>query len=205
MMPPPVFLACIILLGWPSLKLIATLLSLPKWKCFKELQKQLKADNRYGGPEHKIIDLQAKEAKGEPLQILMPVLIFVGGVAFAFTEFFRKRPPNLPRSDMDIEDLKQQISDLRFKLAEAELPDTLPRGSALWSDCRFETLEQLAFDLAMLRYPVAAIFALLSLVIVAPLVMVAEGLRASWKLIVIKIVHSSAYSTRAFARSVGVI
>ncbi|QBR70224.1 hypothetical protein CU048_01820 [Beijerinckiaceae bacterium] len=207
MMPPPVLLACMILLGWPSLKLIATLLSLPKWRRLRDLQRELKADVRYAEPEYKIIELQTKEAKGEPLQVLLPVLTLVGGVGFSLVEFYRIKPSNLPELDpnMEIEDLRQQIDELRYRLADIDLPDTLPRSSALWKDSRFVDLQQLAFELAMLRYPVASIITGLSIIIVAPLVMIVEGLRASWKLIVIKIIHSSVYSSRAFARSVGVI
>ena len=88
---------------------------MPKWKRLKDLQRELKADIRYGEPEHKIIELQTTEAKGEPLQVLMPVLIFVGGVSFAFVEFFKEKPYNVPQSDVDIyiETLRQQIGELR--------------------------------------------------------------------------------------------
>jgi hypothetical protein len=102
-------------------------------------------------------------------------------------------------------ELEERISEIRFKEADLEFPNTLSRASALWSDTRFAALQELAFDLAMLRYPVASILAALSLFIATPLVVAAKGLHASWKLITKALVHSSAYSSKVLARSLGVI
>jgi hypothetical protein len=203
MMPPPVLFATVILIGWPSLKLLATLLSLPKWRRLKQLHIELKADPSYDVAEHKLIDAQVSEAKGEPLQILMPILTLAGGVDFALSEFFGERKLATKGSEVDIVDLKRELSELRIRLAELDAPGALSRTSALWSDNRFISMENLAFELAMLRYPIASILNVLAILIIAPLIMLAEGLHASWRLVVMKILHSSVYLSRAFGRSVG--
>ncbi len=88
MMPLPLILATAILLGWPLLKLIATLLSRPLWRRVRELSAQLKLDERYGDAERTLIDRTIRDAKGEPLQILMPIFVLAGGIAFVFAHPF---------------------------------------------------------------------------------------------------------------------
>ena len=82
MMPIPVLLASVILLGWPLLKLIATLLSRPRWKRIKALAAEVRQDDAYGPEERALVDLSLAESKGEPLQILMPISGSCGRLCF---------------------------------------------------------------------------------------------------------------------------
>jgi hypothetical protein len=216
MMPLPLILATVILLGWPLLKLVATLLSRPLWRRVKELSAQLKLDERYGDAERTLIDRTIRDAKGEPLQILMPIFVLAGGIAFAFAHPFGVFAKDDESESEDsqsesIEEIRRKLSEvesqaaqLGLKLALESTPQ-LPRSSPMWADKRFQLLGDLSLRLAWLRYPVASLLTGLAALIVSPLIFVAEGLRASAWAVVQRLVVSSAYSSRVFARSVGVI
>ncbi len=210
MMPLPLILATAVLLGWPVLKLIATLFSRPLWRRVRELSAQLKLDERYGDAEHTLIDRTIENAKGEPLQILMPIFVLAGGVAFAFAH-----PFGIFAKDDESESVEEvawrasskaefQAAQLGLKLG-LEFTPRPPRSSPIWTDERYQLLADLSFRLSLLRYPVASLLTGLAALIVSPLIFVAEGLRASAWAVVQRLVLSSAYSSRIFARSVGVI
>jgi hypothetical protein len=204
MMPLPVLLASAILLGWPLLKLLATLLSRPKWKRIKELAADVRQDESYCPEERSLPDLQLAEAKGEPLQILMPILALTGGFAFAGVRL-AGAPFGRSRMAETVAELEQEILELELQRANLELERPLSSKSPIWGDRRFQEMQELAFELALLRYPVASILTLLAIVIVAPFIAISEGLHASWRLVLRRLIVSSAHSSRAFARSVGVI
>ncbi|WP_374305963.1 hypothetical protein [Methylocella sp.] len=203
------------LLGWPLLKLVATLISQPLWRRAKILAAQIKADESYGAAERARVDRTMAHAKGEPLQILMPVFVLAGGVAFAFTHPFDVVSMLNGGQSLAAENarqellLQQEYREFEASLveldAEASFAPKLPDGSLLWSDDRFERLCDLAFSLAALRYPVSSLLTALAALVVAPLIFVGAGLRASAWLVLRRLVLSSAYSSRIFARSVGVI
>ncbi len=214
MMPLPVLMASAILLGWPLLKLVATLISRPIWRRFQELSTQLKQDDSYGEAERALIDIKLKEAKGEPLQILMPIFVFAGGIAFAFAHPFSAFGQRSAAESADrhvepesVDELRRELSDLESRMAKLglELMRAPPRNSPLWSDSRFKMLEDISFRLSLLRYPVASLLTGVAALVVSPLIFASEGLRASAWPVVRRLVHSSAYSSRVFARSVGVI
>ncbi len=212
MMPLPVVLACAILIGWPLLKLVATLICRPQWRRARMLAADLKSDQSYGEAEHASIDRAIAEARGEPLQILMPLFVVAGGVAFAFAHPFNfiSKDETLDAANARQELIaKQELEELELRLRklriDLSLPPRPPRNSRLWNDSRYERLTALSFELSLLRYPVASLLTGLAALAVAPLIFMAEGLRASAWPVVRRLILSSAYSSRIFARSVGVI
>lgn len=205
MMPPPIVLAAAILLGWPLLKIAATLASRPLWKRARALAGQLKMDMWYDDAQRALIDDTIEDAKGEPLQILMPISVLAGGVALVFAHSFSRFVMDMRMADAagrEASEMEFRLAQLRLKLGVATRP---PRGPHIWTDERYRLLEDLSFRLSLLRYPVASLLTGLAALIVSPLIFVAEGLRApAWR-VVQHLVRSSAYSSKVFAHAVGVI
>ncbi len=120
MMPPPVLFACTILIGWPLLKLAATLWSRPIWRKLRDISAEIKTDKNYGDAERSLVGFYMRAAKGEPLQLL-PIPTFAGGIAFSIHRVLKIKEGEIRSFDISIEGLKRHISKLEFRNAKLDL------------------------------------------------------------------------------------
>lgn len=187
--PLPITLAFVILLGWPALKLITAALARPYWRRSQALRGALLSDPAYAGEDRRsVIDAELAEAKGQPIFLLMPVVVFFGGIAIAISELLGKS------------DIIDDASDLEDAPKFIELYGK----SALTHDRRFRELIDLSFTLNALHYPVCSILTLVALIAVSPLILICGGLKISLRLVFIRMLRSSATATMAFERGISV-
>ena len=187
--PVSVALAFAILLGWPVIKLIAAALARPRWRRVHALREALLSDPAYQSEaDRTVIDAEFAEARGQPIFLLMPVVVFFGGIAFAISELLGKS------------DLISDMNDLKGSPRFADLYGP----SAITNDQRFHEFVDLSFTLNALHYPVCSALTLVALILVSPLILLCGGLKMSLRLIFIRMLRSSANATLAFERGIGV-
>lgn len=188
-MPPLVFFMFSILIGWPLIKLGATIASRPRWDRQRRLKADLEADPRYGRLEQRVVAEKFQEGKGSLGQLALPFVAFFGGLALVLG--FPDREKDAARYD--------DIAVIRKKLFEVDYPEASETTFELLRDERFQALSLGAFELQMLRYPIATIMT--AVAIFPSLVMIAffHGLKLSVRHAARRIVESSQQTVKTFA------
>lgn len=180
-MPLPVICLVAVLLGWPALKLAATVASRARWKRFKAMEQELLRDERLTDEDRQSLQVLRREAFGGVLELFMPVIVLVAMPALVFGELFGSRPS-----------VVQHVK-------EAELGDAYTKkGSVLFRDPRFDQLAEWSVDLALLRYPVSSILGLTVLGMYLPLLLLANGLNVNLTTALHSLARSSAAAKSAF-------
>jgi hypothetical protein len=189
-MPLSIALAFAAIVLWPLIKVIAAIAGRPRWKQVRALEEALRNDAAYADPEDQaIIAREARDARGNPIFLLMPPVVFFGGLAFAISEISGW-------SDVfsDINDAQKSIERLYMSVGGSR---------ELARDRRFRSLVDVSFELSFLAYPVCSILTLLSLVLVAPLIIICGGLKSSVRLVAVRVLRTSAAATIVFGRGLG--
>ena len=162
MMPSPVYVAVVGLIGWPLLKIATTLISRPLWKRLRAVRSDLDADQRYNDADRRVIADEVKDAHGNVLFLTVPFFAFFGAIAFCFALFAMKgRPREIMARELG--KANREIADMTARAYEGSHPDLLRK------DPRFDKLNDLCMSLMLLRYPVCGIFCCVALVLNAPL------------------------------------
>ena len=189
-MPPLVFLVFTVLIGWPLLKLAVTIVSRGRWDRQRILRAELEGDPRYGLLEHRIVAEKFREGKGSVGQLALPFVAFFGGLAFV-AGFPDQKALEAARRD--------DIAVLRRRLLQFDYPNATETTFELLRDERFQALGLGAFELQMLRYPIATIATGLAIVPSLVLIAIFYGVKSSLRHVAQRIVESSQQTVKTFA------
>jgi hypothetical protein len=190
-MPLSIALAFAVLIGWPAIKVAATILARSQWKRLHALETSLLSDPAYiSTDDRSVIANEITDARGQALFLLMPAVVLFGGIAFAIAEIC---------GQSDILNDENEAKEL------FERQYIAMRGSHLLiRDERFHELVDTSFNIVALHYPVCSILTLFALTLVSPLIFVAGGLKSSVRIIGVRVLKSSAFATFVFGRGIGV-
>jgi hypothetical protein len=189
-MPLSILFTFCILIGWPLVKTATAMLARRFWAKLRSLEASLLRDPAYEDIEdRKIIARQIGEAHSQPLFLLMPVIVFFGGIAFAIMEILGQS--NIPS---DINDIKM-TSTRQYAVIYG--------NRAVIMDERFIEIVDDTFTIAALNYPICSVLTAIAIVIVAPVILLAGGLKTSIRTVVERVLRSSAIATLAFGRGIG--
>ena len=189
-MPISILFTICILIGWPIIKLVAVLLSRKFWIRLRSIEASLLSDPAYEDVEdRKIVTREMRETQSQPLFLLMPALVFFGGIGFAIAEI-------LGKSDI--------LSDTNDIKVNADRQYTAIYGNrAIIRDDRFSELVDTTFTIAALNYPICSALTAVAFVVVVPIIALAGGLKTSIRTVGERVIRSSAIATLSFGRGIG--
>ena len=170
--PFPVLVLAGVVLGWPALKLLATLVSRPLWRSAERLRSELLSDDRYVVPTaREAIASAYREGTGDPLFVLMPLVLLVGLPISAIASFLA----GVRGDDADPMLFRRRPHEAHPPAIGTQDDDALRSLSRDW---RFRLLETRAFELGMLRYPLTSLFCVLAALVASPFLIAAFGFRS---------------------------
>jgi hypothetical protein len=188
MMPLPIVLAFAILLGWPSLKLAANVVSLPLWRELKEIRRGLLADAGLTDEDRAQVERIFTSAYGHPMEVLMPLIALVGIPVLAMTASragnYREKMREYVRAQSS--GLKDPFYNYRLKIFQLK---------------KYWDMELISFELGMLRYPGSALLTVFVTILCMPLLLLAFGMHVSVTRVVSIVFKSSTISGGMFTRS----
>ena len=189
-MPLSVLFTICILIGWPIVKTVAVLFARRLWRKLRSLEASLLSDPAYNDIEDRnIIAREIRETRSQPLVLLMPAVVFFGGIGFAGAEI-------LGQSDI--------LSDTNAIKMNADRQYTAIYGNcAIIRDDRFMELVDTIFSILALNYPVCSALTAVAIVVVVPIIAIAGGLKTSIRTVGERVLRSSAIATLSFGRGIG--
>lgn len=197
-MPPlPIALVFLALVGWPILKVCAAVAIRRKRMAIERLKSTLMANPRYGDSDHRAIEAACRDARGDPMAVLTPVLVLFGIPIFSIAHLlgFADDEINIrTQASLEASIRKQTI------LSQHILHD-MPLVSPVYSDESFWEMDALAFDVGLFRYPTATIISVVFTILMLPLLLMAFGIRSSLKRLLSTSIRSSVTSARSFSAS----
>lgn len=189
-MPLSILFTFCILIGWPIVKIAAVMLARKFWVKFRSLEASLLSDPAYVDVEdRKIITRERWDARSQPLFLLMPVVVFFGGVAFAITEILGQS------------DILSDINDI--KITSAKQYAAIYGSRAVIRDDRFTELVDTTFTIAALNYPICSMLTAVAIVVVVPIIFLAGGLKTSIRTVAERVLRSSAIAALSFGQGIG--
>ena len=189
-MPLSVLFTLCILIGWPLVKTATAMLARKFWAKLRLLEASLLSDQAYGGVEDRdIITRERLDAQSQPIFLLMPAVVFFGGIAFAIAEI---------SGQSDI------LTDIdHIKKTSTKQYAAIYGNSAIINDDRFAELVDTTFTIAALKYPICSMLTAVAIVIVVPIIFLAGGLKTSIRTVVERVLRSSAIAALSFGRGIG--
>lgn len=189
-MPLSVFITFCILIGWPLVKIAAVMLARKFWAKFRLLEASLLNDQAYKDVADKdIIARERRDAQSQPLFLLIPVVVFFGGIAFAIAEILGQS------------DILRDINDI--KMTSTRQYAAIYGNRTIVRDERFIDLVDTTFTIAALNYPVCSILTAVAIIVVVPIIFLAGGLKTSIRTVVERVLRSSAMAALSFSRGIG--
>jgi hypothetical protein len=176
--PLPVVLAFIVLVGWPLAQILSVLAVRRQRDQLARLADQLRSDQRYGEAERLVIDEVMKQARGDPLFLLAPLLLPLGIIIMSIADLFGRGPFGGRGSMFDGTKVEGSVrKDMKelYTLLHGEA------GARLSEDSRFRELESLATEIGFARSPVTLTLTAVGCLASLPFVVAAYGVNWSFR------------------------
>lgn len=190
-MPLSVLFAFGVLIAWPLIKVVTVIFARKYWAKLRTLEASLLNDAAYcNNEDKKIISREVDDARHQPLFLLIPAVVLFGGIGFAIAEIVGKS------------DIISDMSDME-EASATQISSVIYGNRPIVRDDRFRKLTDITFMLSALNYPICSGLTAIAILIVAPLIFIAGGLKTSVRTVVERVIRSSVIATLVFGRGIG--